>query len=504
MTSNEASSEGVILHQHHRWTGARLVAALAALALAASACTAARDGEPTETSQGRPLEPYSGPALQTKETALGAKWDWSRVDSFTPFLKGLPGGATFYELVWCNVEPQPGQRNWSDVDRVVNSTRQLGYQLYLKIRVGSCWATNGRGGHVRGKKRKTASAMPTDLARYHAFVDDAVRRYAAMGVHEYAVENEPNAANFWEGTPEELERLVVEAAAAIREADPKGLVVDPGVSSTAYGVAIAKRLLDNGKPREAVAAYQHYYARRFPVRGRKLPQVSDEGELRAALQGEQAATNLAYLQLADRLAARKVVDIRQLHFYESWDNVPALLDYLKASLPPRFPVQAWEVGMFWVGGADQPDARADEVVKTVSSLLAGQVRPVIWLPLAFDPGGRHTGEPRYGLLDPDGAVRPAGDAVRSIAAAAGQASSVRAVRTSSVSGVAFGGAGRTTLVVWSDGGEAIVSPPPGENAKAETVAGESLAWGSDGLRLDAKPVLLTVPIAPDHAVRLLG
>jgi hypothetical protein len=31
-----------------------------------------------------------------------------------------------------------------------------------------------------------------------------------------------------------------------------------------------------------------------------------------------------------------------------WDNVPALLDYLKTNLP-RFPVQAWEVGMFWVG-----------------------------------------------------------------------------------------------------------------------------------------------------------
>jgi hypothetical protein len=495
------------LHQHHRWTGARLVAGLAVLALAAGACTAARDGDagPTgTTSQQRPLEPYRGPALNAKETSLGAKWDWSRFDSFTPFLKELSGGATFYELVWCKAEPRPGQRDWSDVDRVVGSTRQLGYQMYLKIRVGSCWATEGRGGHVRGKKRKTASAMPTDLSAYRSFVTDAVRRYAALGVHEYAVENEPNAANFWQGTPEELERLVVEAAAAIREADPKGLVVDPGVSSTAYGAAIAKRLLDDGRPEEAVAAYQRYYARRFPVRGRKLPQVSNEGELRAALEGEQAAINLAYLQLADRLAARKVVDIRQLHFYEPWDNVPALLDYLEASLPPRFPVQAWEVGQFWVDGTDQPDARADEVVKTVSSLLAGQVRPVIWLPLAFDPGGRHGGEPRYGLLDPDGAARPAGDAVRSIAAAAGQASSVHAVRTASVSGVAFGGGDRTTLVVWSDGDQANVSPPPGEGARAETVAGQTLAWGSDGLRLDAKPVLLTVPTAPDHALRLLG
>jgi len=493
------------LQQHHRRTGARLVALFAALTLATSACTAAReDTTPTGTTQARPSQPYTGPALQVKAVPIGAKWDWSRFDSFTPFLKSLSGGATFYELVWCKVEPRPGERDWSDVDRVVDSARGLGYQMYLKIRVGSCWATDGRGGHLRGEKGKTASAMPADMPRYRAFVRDAVRRYAAMGVHEYAVENEPNAANFWEGTPEELERLVTEAAGAIREADPKGLVVDPGVSSTAYGVAIARHLLDGGHPEEAVAAYQRYYARRFPVRGRKLPQVGNERELRAALQGEQAATNLAYLQLADRLAARRVVDIRQLHFYEPWDNVPALLDYLKASLPPRFPVQAWEVGMFWVGGDDQPDARADEVTKTVSSLLAGGVRPVIWLPLAFDPAGRNGDEPRYGLLDPDGAARPAGDAVRSISAAASQASSVRPVRAASASGVALGGAGGTTMVVWSDGGGATVAAPPSDGAKATTVAGETMIWGAAGLRLTAKPVLLTVPIAPDRALRLIG
>jgi hypothetical protein len=41
-----------------------------------------------------------------------------------------------------------------------------------------------------------------------------------------------------------------------------------------------------------------------------------------------------------------------------WDNVPALLDYLKANLP-RFPVQAWEVGMFWVGRPAGPQARPE-------------------------------------------------------------------------------------------------------------------------------------------------
>jgi hypothetical protein len=491
------------VHQRHRRPGAYLLALLALLAVAGSGCTAAREREPADRGQGQPSQPSSGPAVEGKTIPLGAKWDWARLERYTPFLKSLSGGATFYELVWCTVEPRSGQRNWDDVDQVVDSSQRLGQQLYLKIRVGSCWATDGRGGHVRGNRRKTASAMPVDLAAYRAFVGDAVQRYAAKGVHEYAIENEPNAANFWEGTPEELERLATEAASAIREADPKALVVDPGVSSTAYGVAIAKRLLDEGHADEAVAAYQRYYVRRFPVRGRKLPQVQDEAGLKAALDTEQARVNLAFLQLADRLAAKRVVDVRQLHFYEPWNNVPALLDYLRATLPPRFPVQAWEVGMFWVGGPADPQARAGEVVKTVASLLAGGVRPVIWLPLAFDPSGRNAHEPRYGLLDPDGAVRPAGEAVRSMAAAAGGASSMRAVRSATVSGVAFGAADSTTLVLWSTG-EATVAAPPGEGASAQGMGGETLPWDAGGLRVGTEPVLLTVPIALDRAIRLVG
>jgi len=36
------------------------------------------------------------------------------------------------------------------------------------------------------------------------------------------------------------------------------------------------------------------------------------------------------------------------------------------------------------------------------------------------------------------------------------------------------------------------------------VAGETMIWGAAGLRLTAKPVLLTVPTAPDRALRLIG
>ncbi len=445
------------------------------------------------------------------EPVLGAKWDWGRADRFTPYLRRVPGGgATFYELVWCDVEPEPGRLDWSRVDQVARATRRLGYSLYLKLRVGSCWATGGQAGDRRGGKGKTASAMPADPTAYQAWVRAAVKRYAPMGVREYAIENEVNGQGFWASSPADYQRLATLGAAAIREADPRALVVDAGISSTAYGVAIADDLLRRGRAAEAVAAYQRYYQRRFDRRGHDFPEVGDPGELRVALQGQQARRNLAFMAVANQLAERKVVDVRQLHFYEPWDNLPAVLAYLRGVLPARFPVQAWEVGMFGPDGAAQAGgeatragaatgapspgdgARAGELVKAVCLLLAGGVRPVVWLPLAFDPTGRHADEPRYGLLDPGGAVRPAGEALLRLAGMAAGASSWQGIASGEVTGISFRHGGSTSMVVWSQRGAKLqLAPRPGGHA--ELLGGAGVPWGAGSIEVGPEPVLVTSP-----------
>ncbi len=478
----------------------RSVAVLLALVAAATGCTGGGSGGPA------PAPPataggISGRTVPGGGPTLGAKWDWSRADRFSPYLERLPAGATFYELVWCDVERERGHADWSTPDRVVRAARQLGYAMFLKLRVGSCWATREPGGERRGVKGKTASAMPADLDAYRTWVGLAVRRYAALGVREYAIENEVNAANFWAGSPAEYERLAVVAAAAVRAADPHAVVVDCGISSTAYGVAIADDLLRRGRGAEAVAAYQRYYTRRLQRRDRAFPVVSGEAGLRAVLGGQEARRSLAFLEVTNRLVVRRVVDVRQLHFYEAWDNLPALLAYVRAAGPPGFPLQAWEVGMFWPDGSGDAATRAGELVKTASLLLAAGVRPLIWLPLAFDPGGRHDDEPRYGLLEPDGTARPAGVAFERLAAAATGAASWEGVAGRDVAGVVFARGSAGTLVVWSPRGAGPqLKPRPG--GRAQRLTGEQVAWGRDGLRIGAEPLLLTLPDGADGAAAL--
>jgi hypothetical protein len=480
----------------------RLLGLLLALVLAATSCTG--DDRPEQAGTERPPSTAASASGSPQTSPLGVKWDWGRVDRYTPFLQRLTGGATFFELVWCDVEPERGRLDWSRVDQVARSSGELGFTLFLKIRVGGdCWATGGEGGFRRGRRVKTASAVPVDLDAYQSFVRTAVARYAPMGVHQYALENEVNAPSFWQGTPADYEELARLGAAAVRSADPDARVLDSGLVSTVYGKAMADRLLAAGHDAEAVGAYQRYYARRFLKGGRDLPRVRDAAGLRRVLADSGTRRDLAFLDVSRRLAQERVVDAWQLHFYESWDNLPALMGYLRETLPPAFPVQAWEVGNFWPGGPQDQRLRAEEVTKAVATLLAEGVRPVIWLPLAYNPTNRDE-EIRLGLVAPDGTVRAAGQVVASLAAA-GRGAVLRPVGKDGVSGVAFGQRDRSTLVVWSDRGVTLpAAGAPDFEVRTLDDGHAPVAGGGSGLRLGPEPVRITVARKLEDALKLLG
>ncbi|MBV8160006.1 MAG: hypothetical protein JO265_03685 [Acidimicrobiia bacterium] len=392
----------------------RLILTTAAVALVAAGCRSGGAGSAqTSTTAGPPPAPLGRP------NPLGAKWDWSRLDSFKPYLASLSGGATFYDFAWCDVEPSEGARDWSTVDAVAQSARALGFELYLKIRTGSCWATVDASGATTRRRRspKGVSSMPVDMAQYQAFITDTVKRFSPLGVHEYAIENEVNAPIHWAGSSADYVALVTAAGQAIHAASPDARVVDGGLGSTVYGEAIARRLLGEGRESDAVAAYQRYYARRFAVRAQQLPQVSNATDLRATLASGQAARNLDYFDATVSLADQKLIDDFEIHFYEKWDNVPALVDLIHASLPSAVPVQAWEVGQFWPNAPSDEHVHADELARAVNGLLDGGVQRVIWLPLAYNPAGRNPAELRFGLVDPDGRIRESGRVFAEIAAA---------------------------------------------------------------------------------------
>ncbi|BCB76176.1 hypothetical protein GCM10022251_68480 [Phytohabitans flavus] len=424
-------------------------------------------------------------------TPFGAHWDWNRYEQFTPFLRKIAGSATYHELSWCDIEREQGKPDWSAVDRVAERSRSLGITLHLKIRTGVCWATGGTAQHVRGQANKTESAMPRDLGTYKSFVDSLVRRYAPYGVREYAVENEVNAPQYWAGSPADYTTLVTAAAEAIRAADPQARVVDSGISSVAYGWGVADRLLRAGQEAEAVRAYNAYFQRRIGTRGKQIPAVSTPADLRAALTVPQNARNLEYLAATEKLLDEKVVDVRQVHFYEHWSAVPDLLGYLSAETPAGTPVAAWEVGQFWRDGDADAASRSAEMVKAVAQLAAGGLREVIWLPLAYNPDNRQGSEVRYGLLDPDGKERTAGQMLAGLAALA-QGATAEPVSDKGLAGAAFRKGTDTALVVWATGNPVAVPAAAGLTSGTLGAA----AAGSGPVQVTDTPVVLTAKRPP--------
>ncbi|MFV2019068.1 hypothetical protein [Micromonospora sp. LOL_023] len=472
----------------------RCVAAALGVILLLAGCTSGdEDTAPLPVPPtGAPLP--SLPPYPEDTHPFGAHWDWNRYDEFLPYLRKLSGSATYHEISWCSIEPTAGQQDWTAVDRIAQRSRELGIALNIKIRTEMCWATGGTPEYLRGQANKTESTMPLDMAAYQRFVGDVVRRYAPYGVRQYAIENEVNAPQYWRGTPEEFVTLVTAAAEAVHAADPTAVVVDSGISSVAYGFGVVDRLVGEGRDDEAIAAYNAYFQRRIGTRGRKIPQVDTIDTLRTALANETNARSVAFLAATERLIDDGVVQLRQVHYYEHFDGVPALLDYLAAENPADVPIEAWEVGQFWRDGDGDDTSRAEEVVKVSTMLLAGGIRQVMWLPLGYNPDNRAGSEVRYGLLEPDGAEREAGRMFESLAVAA-RGAAVSPIDQDGLTGVAFQRGEESTLVVWStEVNDAVrVSPVPSLQAG---VAGAALAPAGGEVTVSDRPMLLRAGGSP--------
>jgi hypothetical protein len=469
------------------------------LLLPFAGCTdPAEPGEPLSTEAVEPTVPLdvgapgSGP--------LGLKWSWFQPATFD-FVRQASGGWTFAELDWCEIEPVQGQLDWTELDEVVRQSIELGHQPMLKLRTGQCWATQPpTTGDIDTTEAawKKPSTPPVDTATYLDFVTQAVQRYAAMGVHEYAVENEVDVVNFWATDVSAYEQLVREVAPAIRAADPESRVLDAGVSSTSYGVVMAADQLAAGDDEAALQTYQDYYGRRLSSGVSRWPALSTVDELRTVLDGVPARRSVEAEDLAVRLAQDGVVDAYQLHYYEPVSDLPELLDHLKERLGGSVPIEAWEVGVAWPGEDYDEQAHADQVFRLVSTLLAHDVHRIVYLPVAYTPGSK--AQVFRGLTHEDGTVLPAGQGWIALNQALKDLGDAVPVPVSGdLTGVTWTVDGQSWAIVWSSDGEPAALPA-GAVERVVDAAGAPVPTDQP---VGEAPVLVTGSVGDDLAHRLV-
>lgn len=148
-------------------------------------------------------------------------------------LKADGFGWAQYGIYWKDAEPSRGSYNWGDVDNIVNSTRNNGLNVLIRVSRSPAWA--------RDPNCSTSSPFidtcpprdPADFGRFTGALAAHVRSLTPYSV-AYEIWNEPNTDNEWGGMcpqPDRYTAMVQSAYPYIKGADSSALVLAGSVTT---------------------------------------------------------------------------------------------------------------------------------------------------------------------------------------------------------------------------------------------------------------------------------
>ncbi|RJQ32853.1 MAG: glycosyl hydrolase family protein [Actinobacteria bacterium] len=141
--------------------------------------------------------------------------------------------------------------NWSSYDRLVTAVNQRNMKLLPILTYTPGWAR-------RADASSSMFSAPANNDQFATFAKTTVTHYAAMGIRDWEVWNEPNITNFWQPAPNvaAYTDLLKKAYVGIKQADPNATVVSGGLSpaTTSYG-NIAPRDFVSGMYANGVRSY---------------------------------------------------------------------------------------------------------------------------------------------------------------------------------------------------------------------------------------------------------
>jgi hypothetical protein len=128
------------------------------------------------------------------------------------------------DFSWSSVEPADNDWRYGEFDRYVSRANAEGKKILGMLLYDTGWIHNGTRADDRFKDRRTHEYVSaSEIPLYCDYVRETVRRY--NGNHGYgrvdawAIWNEPNLKQFWQGSREEYFALAREAVRTIRELD---------------------------------------------------------------------------------------------------------------------------------------------------------------------------------------------------------------------------------------------------------------------------------------------
>jgi O-glycosyl hydrolase len=187
------------------------------------------------------LEPQTPHAL---ELASQANIDWVRLG-----------------LYWQDVEPNPGQFDFQADDALIASTRANQLNVLAILAYSTTWSTSA----PADPPENLTHYPPRDYAEWADYIAAVVTRYKS-DVHYWEVWNEPDLAEFWNGTPAQYAALLAVTSSTIKQIDPTATVLLggqafqdlPGHPASEFLTQILSDVDNPAAPNFDVAGF-HYY-----------------------------------------------------------------------------------------------------------------------------------------------------------------------------------------------------------------------------------------------------
>lgn len=316
-------------------------------------------------------------------------------------------GRSFDVLSWPEIEPAQNVFDWTAMDALVRQIGQAGLEPMFKIttcgltREGrDFWATPAVPDSAKLPPGPCTSMPPRKPADLSDFVFQVVSRYkdtrhVPKPVRYFAIGNEVNDPNQWPGLSGRRRCVIDEstgaadcpavadyltmlktARAAAHAANPQVVVLESGLGSRVWGLAIARDIYqDGGKTEEALVEattfYNRYYAGRYRTplaAGLFHVSPSPQGTLRQRFEARiytpydpQGPDPLVNVPVGDRFyyVAKHIFDdpaafdAIQLHFYDEWSLMNEVVTWIRKQMDAKWgpgnrkPILCWECGSHW-------------------------------------------------------------------------------------------------------------------------------------------------------------
>src|SRR5215471_134054 len=158
-------------------------------------------------------------------------------------------------VTWADIQPNRGQWRFEKLDGYVSVAEQHGTGLLLTLGGTPKWASAKP--QLKSNYYPGFSGEPTNIEDWREYVRTTVSRYKGR-IQAYEIWNEPNLADFWSGSIDQMLTLTREASQIIHNVDPKALVVSPSATA-AYGIPWLAEFLKKGGGQYLDVVGFHFY-----------------------------------------------------------------------------------------------------------------------------------------------------------------------------------------------------------------------------------------------------